>query len=201
MDKVIKSYIGKGMTYARDNATGKALAWHRDIGNCWHLLLAEATECTAQAVGPEDAESMEILDTIVKTYICIYKDSTKDNLQGLAKFEPLYSYLQDKGKQGDYVYATFTSFFMQSFFCFMFTSREMAMGLPQEVDERILEHSCLLNILGLMDDQTRVDTMNALVMKGLWTSKVDHSRLLRRLDDFMAIIKEQQAKQVEEQDG
>lgn len=174
----------QGVTGARDQATGKMLMWHRDIGNSWQLLVHEAMTAANEALG-RDPEVFEILSAISKGLKAIYVDSLEDNYKGMAGFREIYDYIDEKGELGHKAYSTFSTFLVQTMFCFLFTSRKMAIGLPQDIESsRLHEVMDAVNIMSVLDDDLRIKVMQQFRDRGVWPTTLDCASLLRRLEGF-----------------
>ena len=189
-------------------------AWHRDIAQCWSMLVGEAISATQATLG-DDKEALEALDTIAKMLILIYSESVKDNYSGMCHFKELYEYLglltkEDQEcprpgglhyvtrQQRQKVYSTFTAFLTQTFFCYMFTSRKMAVGTPQDLASDIFDHTAVMNVLAVLDADTRTKALTQLQGAGYWPTDIDYSPLLRRLECFLDVIREEQQQQYAE---
>lgn len=201
LPEYMKAQMGKGAMVGRAKGSdGPFSAPYRDIGNCLSMLLAAACDHT-KAVYEDREKEIEILDTIVKMYLKVYVDCRKNNMQGLSNIKELYDYL-DGVENGHQVYSTFTAAFLQSVFCYLFTVRELAIGLPDSLDQEAFEHNVTLQLLSSLSEEVRPGATKDLLQAGYWKSTIDHSKLLRTLDPFLEIIKEQQAKQYKEaEDG
>jgi hypothetical protein len=191
----IRQNMKQGGIGAIDRGAGKTLMWHRDMGNCWHLLMLEGLSMTnASYIDPETGRAPDHIYTTLD--ICgrmirqIYAASIQDNINGLQAFRQLYDYL-DEQEDGKEVYSRFCAFFFQAFFCYMFTSKKMALGLPQDCDdERVIEHTAVLQVLSMLDDHTKRDAIKQIVDRGGWPTNMDYSSLLKRLDNFLAVAEE-----------
>ena len=204
----ILKQLGRGACVGRRQGANEPFsAWHRDIGQCWHLLATEAISATQAMLyskygdweKDEEVEEklqwdLETLDTISKILIAIYTDSIQDNLAGIKKFEELYAYLY-KRRDGKEIYATFSGFFVQTLFCYMFTSMEMAIGLPQKIDQDLLDYSSMMNMFSLLEDDTRKQAMKEMMEKGAMPTSVNYAQLLKRTDPFIDVIREDQQRQ------
>lgn len=190
-----------GAVGARDQASGKTLMWHRDLGNCWQFLVHEAMTAANEALG-KDPETFDILSTLSQGFKEIYINSMEDNHKGMSGFREIYAFIEEKGEKGMTAYATFSAFLVQTMFCFMFTGRKLAVGLPQDLDNiRVHEFQSGLTFLSLLDDDLRIEATKQFRDRGLFPTNVDISSLLRRLDDFLAIMlkdKEVHTKEMQE---
>jgi len=197
-----KYHLGKGWSGMVSKETGKVCdPTYRDIGHCAPLILREAINA-ASAVDPSNAEFQLALDTISNTMQKIWCDSIEDNLAGLSQFPELYHAVRCI-PYGAEAYAAFSAFFVQSFFCYMFTAKKMANGLTPSFGEPTQDFMAVLQVLSSLSDGTRQAAMKEFRDAGLWPTTVDSSKLLRRHEDFMAVVKEDQAirlKQAEERD-
>jgi hypothetical protein len=198
MAEAMRKGLGKGMIQGRKKDSNEPFStWHRDLAHCLILIFREAQSCThamymTDHEGDEETlkEPMEALDTIVQMLMKIYSDSYENNLQGISHFAELYDYLDTPVKKD--VYATFCSSFVQSVWCYMFTSGEMAIGLPKRIDNDTLDFQSVLNVVSHLDDDLRTKVIAQMSERGMIPTTVDFSKLKRRLDPFLDVIKEDQ---------
>jgi hypothetical protein len=192
LDKLLERNCGRGMVIGRKKGSNDPFAaWHRDLGNCLHLILGEAVACCeAQFAGKKD--ELETLDTITKMLLLIYTDARGDRKKGLVQFRHLYEYIDNRGDSGKEVYNTFSTYIVQTIFCYLFTCQEMAIGLPQTLDVEVFDFTATLNILSVLDDDTRVTVLEQLKGRGHWPTNVDYSMLLQRMDDYLEVIRKDQ---------
>ena len=201
--KYMRKQLGKGAIVGRRSGSAEPFtAWHRDLGQCWHLIVSEAVSSTQAIILEEKKKDvkeakMEALDTITKMLLAIYADSIKNSLDGITKFGELYRYLEDT-KGAKEVYATISGFVVQTFFTYMFTSMEMAIGLPQSLDEEVFDYSSVMNILGLLKTKTRKIVMKELMEAGSMPTAIDYSKLLKATEPFLEVIREDQQRQYEQ---
>jgi len=190
----INKYIGRGMVMARKKGSGEMYAWHRDIGNCWGVLVSEAiTQATAYFDG--DREALEALDTVSKMYILMYKKAMVDRVDGLSHFSEIYEEL-GKSKSAQEAYSVFCCYLAQSFMNWFFVSKEMAIGLPDSLDEDVYEHGAALNILSVLTPGLRKKVLQQLRDKGIVSSNIDLSRLLRDEKPFLDTVKRLQQEEM-----
>lgn len=190
LEKRLFSQARSGVVGAVDPSTGKVLMWHRDIGHSWRFIVHEALTSANEALG-NDPEVFEILSHISNGLSEIYAHSLTDNHKGMSGFRELYAYVDSKGEKGATAYATFSAFVVQSLFCFLFTGRKLAIGLPQNLDnEKVHEFHSSLSYLALLDDPVRIEAAKQFRDRGVWPNTVDTSNMLRRLDDFLGVMLE-----------
>lgn len=184
LEKVIRDQLGRGMIVGRKKDTDEPFkAWHRDLGHCWGLILSEAVTCT-EAVYKGDKEKIKQLDTLAKLLMLIYSRAVADNKEGLAIFPQLYDYIEkDKAQE---VYATLSAFVVQSIYCYLFTSVEMALGL--EDLRASFNFNTALMILSCLDDETRPGVIKQMSRAQLIPAGVNYLDLLNRLEDFVKVI-------------
>ena len=70
----------------------------------------------------------------------------------------------------------------------------MTIGLPDALNVDVFDFNTALTILSSLDDKTRAAALKQFKDNGHWPGTVDHSHLLRRLDDYSKIIQEDQKK-------
>jgi len=178
----------RGATAAVDQASGKALAWHRDLGNCWQHILVSALSGAHQefvANGKADKKYFDTLDMVGRMFRELYSKALSDNIEGIGVFRELYDFLQGQ-EEGSELYATFCTHFVQSFFCYMFTSRKLAICLPKDpMDERALSFTEALKVLSALDRDTRKSAVEQFRANGAWPTQIEYSGLLRELDSFL----------------
>jgi hypothetical protein len=131
-------------------------------------------------------------------FINTYAECVQNNLTGITRFNEIYGYIEEKGELASEVYNTMTNLLMQTLFSYLFTSTEMAIGVTKSLDQDNLEYVSVLNLLGSLDEETRKSATAQFVDNGIIPGKVDHSKLLRRLDPFIEVIKEDHARIKEE---
>jgi hypothetical protein len=177
----------------------------RDVGLVQELLRREATHCTQSyfqnmcTTEEEYAPYEEVLDTIVEMGHVIFMESLNDNKAGISNFGALYEYLDKFGEAGWHVYSIFCMFFMQTFFCYMFATEDMANGLIADKGPDAPEYVAVLNLLAqVKDDVKRLDLFEALEKKMAWPTNINKRPFMRLTEDWVALIGEDQERRRKE---
>jgi hypothetical protein len=189
--KDINEGLGKGVSQVKRKGAANFYDERRDLGNALPLLFNDAFASTRAVY--HGKEEVEVLDAFSMGVKMLYKRCSSGDLLGVALFRDLYTHFQ-KYENGGEVYATFCAFFFQATVCYMFSTSEIASGLD-EFDVTMFDAYDMnksLTLLGLLDDDTRAAATRQLSERGHWPTTVDYSKLLRRLDDFIELIKADQ---------
>jgi len=170
----------------------------RDIGHCLGFFMKESLTAATEIFYPEDAEGRLALDTIGQFMAKIWNESLQDNLNGLCQFRSLYERL-DEIPKGREAYAVWSHYFVQTYFCYLFTVKKMANGLNTGWLEDVGEYNSMLTIVNSLDDDLKKQVVKQLEDRGVWPSNVSYSKLIRRLDDFVNVVIEGQQLRLKEQ--
>ena len=171
---------------------------HRDIGHVMPFLMKESCQAAKQLLylEPENEDAIKALDTIGQFMAKIWNDSLDDNLSGLQLFEQLYGSVQNI-PGGAEAYGAFATFFVQSYFCYLFTVQKVAIGIvPMTEDSQ--EFQAMAMVLSGLTEETRRTVIQEWTHNGIWPSNISYSKLLRRLDDFAEVVREGQRLRQEE---
>ena len=193
VDRVSKT-IGQGATVLVK--TGSEIGYHpeRDMMHVWDRLLKEAGACTQQILTTE--KENEVLDMILRMVASIYAGAARDNREGLSIFNQLYDYLKAEGEPALKVYALYTGFFHQAYFCYIFATAGMALGLqlPSELDKT--EYTHILNLMALVDGEDKKTLIDILKRAEIWPATLNARSffplLQPQLDDFIEVAKQDQ---------
>jgi len=164
---------------------------HRDIGHCMPFLMKESLQAASQLLYKEDEEALELLDCVGQLIAKVWNDSVADNLQGIAYFNQMYEEIRSHAR-GEEIYSAFCSFFVQSYFCYLFTVPRMAIGI-RPLEERDSEFQGMATVLAGLSPELRREVIKEWTSEGFWPTTVNAAPLLRRLDDYIEVIKEGQA--------
>jgi len=171
--------------------TGKTVdPTYRDIGHCMALLSKEALTAAA-VVYQDDHEALVALNTVALTLEEIWKRSLQDNLLGLCLFRDLYTRIREIPK-GPEAYATFCACFVQSYFSYLFAVQKMAIGLEESFGTSTQEFVGMMEILATLPESLRKAVIKEFAEQGMWPSNISYAQLLRRLDDFIELVKRDQ---------
>jgi hypothetical protein len=171
---------------------------YRDIGQCLAFLMKESLTACAEICYPEDADGRMALDTIGQFMAKIWNESLHDNLNGLGQFQALYGRLKEI-PGGTEAYTAWTHYFVQTYFCYLFTVPKMSNGLREGWLQDTAEYSAMLTVLGSLDEDLKRKVIEQLKDRGVWPSNLSYSKLLRRLDDFVKVVVEGQNLRLKEQ--
>jgi hypothetical protein len=168
----------------------------RDMGQMFPFLMKESLRATSDLVYPNDAAAHLALDTIGQMMAKIYNDSIDNNLAGMCQFRELYKTVAEI-PVGPEAYANWSTFFVQTFFCYMFTVSKVANGLPREICKDVAEYQAMVTCLSALDDDLKKKVMDQWRDRGVWPSNMSYGKLIRRLDDYVEVIKEGQRLRIE----
>ena len=171
---------------------------HRDIGHVFPFLMKESLLAATQLLytEPENEDAIVALDTIGQFMAKIWNESLTDNLGGLQLFEQLYGRVREI-PGGPEAYTAFTTYFVQSYFCYLFTVQKMAIGLvPLTADSQ--EMQAMYTVLSGLSEGTRKTVIQEWRDNGIWPSNISYGKLLRRMEDFTEVVKEGQRLRIEQ---
>lgn len=168
---------------------------NRDIGQVFPFLMKEALQAATQ-LGSKSEEEILALDTIGQVLAGIWNESLHNNENGLCQFRELYKRLQEMPK-GPEAYTEFCTFFVQTFFCYMFTVQKMSNGLPDGIDDDTSDYQAMATCLSVLDDDLKRRLLQQWLERGRWPSNVAYGKFLRRLEDFIEVVKEGQKLRLE----
>lgn len=170
----------------------------RDIGHVFPFLMKEALSAATQLLytDPEDEDGILALDTIGQFTAKIWNESLEDNLGGLGYFHQLYERVSEI-PGGEKAYSAFATFFVQSYFCYLFTVQKLAIGLTP-MTEDAAEFGAMETVLAGLSPDTRRQVLREWVDNGIWPSNISNSKLKRRLEDFTEVVKEGQRLRMEQ---
>lgn len=180
-------------------SSGKHINYEdRDIGQAFPFLMKESLRACADLVYPGDAEANMVLDTVGQMMAKIFNDSVEDNLQGLQQFRNLYEDVASIPR-GPEVYANWSAFFVQTFFCYLFTVNKVANGLPREICKDVAEYQAMITCVSALDEDLRKQVLRQWQDRGVWPSNLASGKLIRRVDDYIEVIKTGQRLRLEHQ--
>jgi len=177
--------------------------FERDLAHCWPLIFGEATALTQEIMkaqyGDEElySEAMRHLDTYSKFYIHVYADALVDRKEGIGAFGQLYKYIREEGELAQAVYSTFTASIGQSIPSYLFTAQAMALSIPRAIDQTAFDLTAMTSIMHSLSDSTRRLVMKELAEQGEWPTNISYSGILKRTEDYMAMIKKEQEGQIQ----
>jgi hypothetical protein len=184
----------------RSPITGKVCdPTNRDIGQVFPFLMKEALQASVQ-LGSKSQEELVALDTIGQFMAKIWNESLQNNESGLCQFRALYERMREI-PGGDEAYTAFCSFFVQTFFCYMFTVQKLSNGLPDGIDqEDVQDYQSMITCLSVLDDDLKRRVLQQWLERGRWPSNITYGKFLRRLEDFVEVVKEGQRLRLEEEE-
>jgi hypothetical protein len=166
----------------------------RDIGRMWVHLAANAA-VNAEHMLPDESD-IEILDTITKMLIHIVEEACKRQ-EGVMHFRDLYKYLEEQGEHGIYVYSLYCCFFLQAFFCQIFATASNAQGMLPMFREDVDIYRQALQFMADVPDKLKAELFITLKQMGAFPPRLSSRLFERQLDDYLAVIKEDQRKRRE----
>lgn len=163
---------------------------HRDIGHCMPFLMKESLQAATQLIYSDDDQAIELLDLVGQLIAKVWNEAVKDNLAGIGLFSQLYEEVRSVDR-GDEIYAAFCTFFVQNYFCYLFTVERMAIGI-RPLEEGDSELQGMASALSALSTDTRRLVLSEWMEEGLWPTTVNAGPLIRRLEDYIEVIKEGQ---------
>ena len=192
-DRISKT-VGQGATVVAKSGSGVGYHPERDMMHVWHYILEEAAACAQQVLTTE--KEHEILDTIVHIVASIYAGAARDNREGLSIFNQLYEYLKSEGETAGKVYALYTGFFHQAYFCYIFATAGMALGLQLPSEQDKIEYTHILNLMALVDGDDKKSLIAILKRADIWPATLNARSFFplfkQQLDDFIEVVKQDQ---------
>lgn len=178
----------------KSRSTGKICdPTYRDIGQAFPFLMKESLSAAHElhAGGATEGPLVADLDLIGQAMANIWNTSLHDNIAGLSTFHDLYHELKGTD-HGQEAWVSFCTFFVQTYFCYMFTVNKMANGLPEGWESDTGEYNAMLTCLSGLDEATRKIVILQWQSNGIWPTHLSYSKLLRRQEDFIAVAREGQ---------
>jgi len=167
--------------------------WELNMSHAAPLIVNEAVLMTvryyAEANGDNDtrhAADMKTLDFITKFYISYHKMAMDDRKEAMAGFGELYDYLDNERSRE--VYAYFTASFMQSMYCYIYTSASMGAGLDRGMTNHAAELTDTYTIMSQLSEETRRQVYKELDEQGAFPGSANISHLKKRVPAFKDII-------------
>lgn len=191
-----------GMTAARKEGTNDPFTlWELNMSHAAPLITNEATILTQRyytELNKEDeqaqADDMKVLDYITKFYLAYHALAVSDRKEALAGFTELYAYLDTPRARE--VYAYYTASFLQSFYCYIYTSASMGLGIPKGINTDTAELTDAYAIMSNLSDETRRKVYAELKDNGLLPGEANLESIKRRIPTFTDIITAEQDKQL-----
>jgi len=151
--------------------------------------MKESLQAVTQLCDLTESE-IEDLDLIGQALAQVWNTSLRDNQGGLSIFKDLYDELQSQ--ETSRVWAMFSTFFVQTFFCYMFSVQKMANGLPENWSEDVSDYQAMLTCVTGLSDESRKTVVKEWLDNGLWPSNISYGKLIQRLDSFIDVAREGQ---------
>jgi hypothetical protein len=193
------------MTAARAKGTNDPFTlWELNMSHVAPLLVQEATMITqryyesinvSNDVGLE--ADMDVLDYICKFYLAYHAMAIQDRKDALAGFVELYTYLDtDRARE---IYAYYTAAFLQSFYCYVYTSASMGMGIPRGLNTETASLTDTYAIMSQLSDETRRKVYEELNEQGAMPGTANIASLKKSIPKFTEIITAEQQNQKNKQ--
>jgi len=176
--------------------------WELNMSHAAPLIANEAVILTARYYAeanegkPEtNALDMKTLDFVAKFYISYHKMAMDDRKEAMSGFGELYKYLDSERSRE--VYAYFTAAFIQSMYCYIYTSASMGAGLDRGMTTNAAELTDTYTIMSQLSDETRRLVYKELDDQGAFPGSSNIALLKKRTPAFMDIITGEQELQLE----
>ena len=178
--------------------------WELNMAHAAPLLTTEATIVTQRFYeelnGSDDVsleKDMDVLDYISKFYIAYHVLAVQDRKDALAGFVELYSYL--KTERSKEIYAYYTAAFIQAFYCYIYTSASMGMGIPKGLNNETAHLTDAYHIMSQLSDETRRKVYEELNEQGAMPGTANIASLKKSIPKFTEIITAEQQNQKNKQ--
>ena len=194
VSKLNKQFEESSLQVRAKDPKEQFLNLNRDIGFIRvHLMANSVTNASALMADPAE---LEILDTIALILEHIVAGSMQKQ-EEVGHFRDLYAYLEEQGERGWRVYALLCSLFLQAFYCQIFACAANAQGMLPMCQEDVDLYRQQLQFLADFPEEQKVDLFKTLRKMGSWPSNLSARKFQKQLDDYMAIIKEDQRRRYE----
>jgi len=166
----------------------------RDTGLCAEMFTRQAV-VNLQEQYKSDEERTLALDTIANMFLVLQVEALKEQVAVISNFNKLYEYINEHPLRQE-VYTAFCMMFVQVFWCYMFVTPATASGLVPWNTERMHEYLGLVNILAGMPEKHKQKAFEAFQKAHQWPSNVDIGPFLKENEDWLALIKADQAARI-----
>jgi hypothetical protein len=139
----------------------------------------------------ESPEKLEALDTIGSMVTVLQVEALQEQMAAVSNFNKLYQYISGSPERRE-VYAAFCMMFVQTFFCYMFATPALALGLVAWDTKRAQEFLGVINMLAMMPEELKEPTFRHLRQCYRWPTNVDVGPFLQENEDWLALIKADQ---------
>jgi hypothetical protein len=206
MSNILRKLAAQGgMTAARKEGTNDPFTlWELNMSHAAPLLTNEATILTQRYYtnlnGDDEvsqANDMKTLDYIAKFYLAYHALAVSDRKDALSGFTELYAYLDTQRARE--IYAYYTASFLQSFYCYIYTSASMGLGIPKGINTETAELTDTYAIMSQLSDETRRKVYSELQEQGLIPGGANLDSIKKRTLAFTDIITAEQDKQLKKQ--
>lgn len=189
------------MVAARSKGTSDPFTlWELNMSHAAPLIVNEAQNMTHRYYAEEDkgnghlfALDMETLDYITKFYIAYHGLAISDRKDALSGFSELYKYLDNERSRE--VYAYFTASFLQSMYCYIYTSASMGVGLARGLLVETSELTDAFAIMSQLSDSTKRLVYAELQAQGNMPGGANLEAIKKRVPAFTDIIVAEQEKE------
>ena len=199
MNNILRKLSGSaGMTAGRSKGSQDPFTlWELNMSHAAPLIVNEAQILThryyAETYKDDPATvgcDLEVLDYIVKFYLAYHKLAVEDRKDALSGFSELYSYLNTERSRE--VYSYFTASFLQSIYCYMYTSKSMGLGIERGIRVEASELTDAYSIISQLSDSTKRLVYEELKEQGHMPGSANLEALKKRVPAFTAIITAEQ---------
>jgi hypothetical protein len=165
----------------------------RDVGKCAEMFVRQAV-VNLQAQYRESPERLEALDTIAQMFVVLQIEALQEQSAAVGNFNKLYGYIKESPLRQE-VYTAFCMLFVQTFFCYMFATPALALGLVPWDTSRAADYLGLVNLLAMMPEEDKARAFEGFQRAHQWPSNVDIGMFLKENQDWLALIRaDQQAR-------
>ncbi len=147
-----------------------------------------------QAQYEQSPPRLEALDTIAQMFVVLQVEALQEQTAAVSNFGKLYGYIRIDPLRQE-VYTAFCMMFVQTFFCYMFATPALALGLVPWDTSRAADYLGLINLLAMMPEADKAKAFEGFQRAHQWPSNVDIGLFLKENQDWLALIKaDQQAR-------
>jgi hypothetical protein len=202
MENIIRKLANQtgGMSIRKSGTQDPFTMWELNLSVVLPPLVQEAVILTQRFIVEKDKDNLEeananieTLDFVAKFYFAYTSLALQDRKQAMSGFAELFAYLDTDKKKS--IYSYFTSSFMQSVFCYIYTSSSLGVGINRGISSDTWELTDEYCLMSRLSDETRAKVYAELMAQGSLPATPGIERLLRRTLDFRGIIEEEQNKQ------
>lgn len=198
LERVIKSYIGRGAFFIRRKGATENFAPHRDLSNALPLLIGEAigqTEVCHPDWQPEDSHALDMVAMYMRLLV---QCGGVDNKEALCKLNELYVFLQEDPRRRS-IYGTFCAHFFEASIAFLYTAGEMAVGNLKELPKsELANYTAATSLLSRLSPELRRQVLAEIQDTPADLPEHAVRALKSRTDSFLEIAQYDQQLRIDE---